>query len=232
MGGMENFADEPFKAFCPHGEVKSVHGRRTEVSCSCCGTWLGPPPAASMCSTCRAGVIEFPEGEPMSVLTIEKDGKVIAREPNIVIDSSKASVTTSAPEGWENTPAINIEIRAEPREHKFVERDDDLALCGVCGGGEGSLPTECPGERLAPEVEDAVYAGWLDHKAGQWMAPVCSMCKKVRPPGPRVSVTRLAAPAAAMLVLPSPMLGLVEILREKLNAICTCAEGATDAPKK
>lgn len=37
-----------------------------------------------------------------------------------------------------------------------------LGLCRVCGGAEGTLPTNCPSRRLTPEEEDAIYAGKLD----------------------------------------------------------------------
>lgn len=37
-----------------------------------------------------------------------------------------------------------------------------LALCSRCGGAEGSLPTDCPGERMSEEQDKAVYAGELD----------------------------------------------------------------------
>lgn len=38
-----------------------------------------------------------------------------------------------------------------------------LALCVVCGGAEGSMPSDCPGHRMEPEVQDAVYAGEVDY---------------------------------------------------------------------
>jgi hypothetical protein len=38
-----------------------------------------------------------------------------------------------------------------------------LASCTVCGGGEGTLPTDCPGERMTATQQDAVYAGSLDY---------------------------------------------------------------------
>jgi hypothetical protein len=41
-----------------------------------------------------------------------------------------------------------------------------LAVCMVCRGGEGSLPTDCPGERMHEVVEDDVYAGRIDYRAG------------------------------------------------------------------
>jgi hypothetical protein len=44
-----------------------------------------------------------------------------------------------------------------------------LASCVICGGGEGSLPTDCPGERMTDEQEAAVYAGVLDYRrVGGW----------------------------------------------------------------
>ena len=39
-----------------------------------------------------------------------------------------------------------------------------LFLCGVCGGLEGSLPTDCPGERMDPVLSDGVYAGEVDYR--------------------------------------------------------------------
>lgn len=40
-----------------------------------------------------------------------------------------------------------------------------LALCGVCGGAEACLPTDCPGYRMEPEVAEAVGAGEVDYDA-------------------------------------------------------------------
>ncbi len=52
--------------------------------------------------------------------------------------------------------------------HTWEQRDDDLASCTVCGGGEGSLPTHCPGTRMSSDEADDVYAGRLDFKNGKW----------------------------------------------------------------
>lgn len=38
-----------------------------------------------------------------------------------------------------------------------------LGLCTVCGGGEASLPTNCPGERMGEERESEVQAGRADY---------------------------------------------------------------------
>lgn len=42
--------------------------------------------------------------------------------------------------------------------------DGGLAVCTTCGGGEGSLPTDCPGERMQACVEVDVYRGTLDYR--------------------------------------------------------------------
>lgn len=43
-----------------------------------------------------------------------------------------------------------------------------LAWCTVCGGAEGSMPSECPGVRMTADQEAAVLRGHLDFKAGRW----------------------------------------------------------------
>lgn len=53
-------------------------------------------------------------------------------------------------------------------KHKYHYRDDGLLHCKICNGAEGSLPTECPGERMTEAQEDAVYAGSLDFVGGMW----------------------------------------------------------------
>jgi hypothetical protein len=59
-------------------------------------------------------------------------------------------------------------------EHKLHDRDDGLAHCMVCGGAEGSMPTECPGVRMTPEQEQAVYDGRLNYAMRQWWVPLAS----------------------------------------------------------
>lgn len=49
--------------------------------------------------------------------------------------------------------------------------DGGLALCVVCGGAEGELPTECPGGRMTREQRKDVYSGILDYKSGRWVDP-------------------------------------------------------------
>lgn len=68
-------------------------------------------------------------------------------------------------------------------EHDFYERDDGLAHCKICNGGEGSLPTDCPGEKMTADEEALVYAGKLDYCAGGWIAKVCRECGATHLPG-------------------------------------------------
>jgi hypothetical protein len=47
-----------------------------------------------------------------------------------------------------------------------------LYACTVCGGFEGSLPTDCPGYWMGEDLADAVYAGVVDYRAGRsWTLP-------------------------------------------------------------
>lgn len=53
--------------------------------------------------------------------------------------------------------------------HDYYDREDGLLHCKVCGGGEGSLPTECPGRHMNEHEQDDVYAGVLDFILGDWI---------------------------------------------------------------
>lgn len=64
--------------------------------------------------------------------------------------------------------------------HEFYEREDGLMHCKICGGAEGSLPTNCPGKRMAGEEQNAIYDGQLDYtdemgwvvkRDGAWQLP-------------------------------------------------------------
>lgn len=46
--------------------------------------------------------------------------------------------------------------------------DGGLFSCVVCGCAEGELPTECPGERVPPEVCELIFRKGLDYKEGKW----------------------------------------------------------------
>ena len=43
-----------------------------------------------------------------------------------------------------------------------------LAMCAVCRGVEGSLPTECPGREMTEQEQTQVYEGALDYSGGRW----------------------------------------------------------------
>jgi hypothetical protein len=45
----------------------------------------------------------------------------------------------------------------------------------VCGGAEGALPTECPGELMSFERMQLVYAEQLDFRDGCWVAGAAGM---------------------------------------------------------
>lgn len=42
-----------------------------------------------------------------------------------------------------------------------------LFQCVVCGGAEGSLPTDCPGERISHAHTHAILQGDLDFRFGE-----------------------------------------------------------------
>jgi hypothetical protein len=52
--------------------------------------------------------------------------------------------------------------------------DGGLSLCSVCGGLEGGLPTECPGENMNSEIMDRIYRGEIDFRDGRWQEGVIS----------------------------------------------------------
>lgn len=53
-------------------------------------------------------------------------------------------------------------------KHDYITNDDGLVYCKTCKGKEGSLPTDCPGQRMSEQQEDAVHKGWTDFKDGVW----------------------------------------------------------------
>src|ERR1035441_2394217 len=55
-------------------------------------------------------------------------------------------------------------------KHKFIH-PTAWKLCFVCHGKGKSLPTTCPGFKLAPAVEEAIVEGRLDYKDGFWIDP-------------------------------------------------------------
>ena len=50
------------------------------------------------------------------------------------------------------------------------ERYEGCAACRICGGMEGSIPTECPGIKMTAEQSDDVYEGRADFRDGVWVS--------------------------------------------------------------
>jgi hypothetical protein len=57
----------------------------------------------------------------------------------------------------------------------------------VCTGKGKSLPTTCPGFKLAPAVEEAIVEGRLDYKDGFWIDPRRPVVEKA----PETTLTRV-----------------------------------------
>lgn len=56
-----------------------------------------------------------------------------------------------------------------------------LSLCCVCGGGEGSLPTDCPGQSMNDILHDDVYAGKVDYRRKEgWVQRPSVMWEGIR----------------------------------------------------
>ena len=57
--------------------------------------------------------------------------------------------------------------------HQFCQFcDGGLFVCTVCGGFEGSLPTDCPTEKMTQDEQDQIYGGQLDYREGSgWVRP-------------------------------------------------------------
>lgn len=61
----------------------------------------------------------------------------------------------------------HVRVQCEPGCDCVVCRGG-LFLCAVCNGAEGSLPTECPGQRMTAQQQDEIMAGRLDFVHGVW----------------------------------------------------------------
>ena len=48
--------------------------------------------------------------------------------------------------------------------------DGGLAVCEVCNGAEGSLPSECPGRKLSACEEEEIMLRNIDYKNGKWIS--------------------------------------------------------------
>lgn len=43
-----------------------------------------------------------------------------------------------------------------------------LFICGLCGGSESNLTTECSSAAIPLEIEKLIYEGVIDFKEGRW----------------------------------------------------------------
>src|ERR1035441_6993655 len=71
-------------------------------------------------------------------------------------------------------------------KHKFIP-PTAWKLFFVCHGKGKSLPTTCPGFKLAPAVEEAIVEGRLDYKDGFWIDPRRPVVEKA----PETPMTRV-----------------------------------------
>lgn len=54
-------------------------------------------------------------------------------------------------------------------KHQYDDREDGLLFCRVCHGGEGALPSECPGSPMTATQQADVYSRRCDYQQGQWL---------------------------------------------------------------
>lgn len=57
----------------------------------------------------------------------------------------------------------HMRARCKPRCEGCCLCQGGLFSCTRCGGGEASLPTDCPGVPMTEEQQDGVMAGLLDY---------------------------------------------------------------------
>lgn len=64
-----------------------------------------------------------------------------------------------------------LEVHTNCQKNNCMICDGGLAHCTTCGGFEGTLPTDCPGQRMTEAQAEEVYAGKVDYLAdkGGWI---------------------------------------------------------------
>lgn len=60
----------------------------------------------------------------------------------------------------------HLRLRCPPTCEGCQICEGGLFSCTRCGGGEGSLPSDCPGERMDYDLENAVYDGRMNFIRG------------------------------------------------------------------
>jgi hypothetical protein len=56
--------------------------------------------------------------------------------------------------------------------HELYRREDELAHCKICGGAEGTLPTDCPCYRIPMSMQQLVWDRKIDFIVDQWVEVV------------------------------------------------------------
>jgi hypothetical protein len=51
-----------------------------------------------------------------------------------------------------------------------------LFFCTVCKCAEGTLASECPGEKVDSDKEELIYDGKLDYRGGKWVEKPSGSC--------------------------------------------------------
>ncbi|WP_195178930.1 hypothetical protein [Mesorhizobium sp. INR15] len=74
-------------------------------------------------------------------------------------------------------------ILHECNDHECFVCRGGLGLCTICGGAEGAMPTDCPGEKVDSAILDQVYRGEFDYIGGRWVSKRSLDISKI-PPGP------------------------------------------------
>ncbi|MBR8043188.1 NADAR family protein [Burkholderia cenocepacia] len=95
-------------------------------------------------------------------------GKTLTTVRQLLKDAQAASKATDH-QYW--TGADIAKLPADSTKREWLTRyvaDGGLAICRVCGLGEGALTTHCPGARAGAYADD-VYAGKLDFVEGSWV---------------------------------------------------------------
>lgn len=68
-----------------------------------------------------------------------------------------------------HTPEVHQDCEENRAGRSCPICDGGLLWCIVCGGGEGELPSECPGVPMTSEQKDSVMGGEMDFRDGQWV---------------------------------------------------------------
>lgn len=71
---------------------------------------------------------------------------------------------------WAGYPDDHVAVTCDGRhDGACMFCDGGLFACAVCGGLEGSVPTQCPGAQMSDNLIDNVYRGHTDYRNGHWV---------------------------------------------------------------